>query len=171
MINDISEKVEKIIASGQSFLLVPLIDKILKKGLNTLATKPSPIKITSDFKIILTHYNNIEIEMSHLTKAIYLLFLKNNEPISLQKLHQYRNELLEIYKQISYKNSIEEMEKSINTVVDIETRQIYMHLSRIKTAFYNKISFRIASTYCVLGTKNKPKYIPIERKLVIWEIN
>lgn len=168
MVDEISEKMEKIIASGQFFLVAPLIEKILKNGLNTLV-KPSPIKITSDFKIILTHYDNIEIEMSHLTKAVYLLFLQNSERISLQKLHQYRNELLDLYKKISYKNSIEEMEKSVDAVVDIETKQIYMHLSRIKSAFYKKISFSMASEYCVLGSKNKPKFIPIERNLIIWE--
>lgn len=168
MVDEIEQKMEKIINSGHFFLVAPLIEKILEKGMKTL-TEPSPIKITSDFKIILTHYDNVEIEMSHLTKAIYLLFLQNNERISLHKLHQYRNELLDLYKQISYKNSVEEMEKSVNAVVDINTKQIYTHLSRIKSAFHRKVSFSIASEYCILGFKNEPKFIPIDRKLVIWE--
>lgn len=165
MVTDVKNKLKKLYETGQFFLIAPLVQDLLNHSLHL--GEPSPIKITEDFKIILTEYH-IEIEMSHLTKAVYLLFLRNHE-IDLNKLPQYRNELLSIYKEISYKNSIVDIEKTVDNLVKSDNNEIYTHLSRIKSAFTKKVTPSVAFKYVVLGARNRNKQIILNRQLVIWE--
>ena len=53
--------------------------------------------ITKDYKIILPHYNNMEIKMEPLAKAVYLLFLNHPKGILFKNLPDYRKELTKIY--------------------------------------------------------------------------
>ena len=75
----------------------------------------SRLVITKDFRFFLPDYNNMEITMSPLPKAVYLLFLKHPEGISFKQLHYYYKELLDIYKQISNRIIESNIENSIRT--------------------------------------------------------
>ena len=46
----------------------------------------SRIVITKDYRIVLPDYQNMEIKMEPIVKAVYLLFLKHPEGIYLQML-------------------------------------------------------------------------------------
>lgn len=164
---NIQNQVKEIVRSGQFFVIAPIIEKILQRELISTA-QPCPITITNDFNLLIRDYR-VEIEMSHLTKSIYLLFLNEKEGIELQNLHLYKEKLLNIYQQISYKNSIDEIKKSVEAVVDVSTRQIYIHLSRIKASFCRKIHPNLAEWYYIKGDKGKERSIRLDRNLVIWE--
>jgi len=122
----------------------------------------SSLYITDDYKILLPEYDEIEIKLSHLTKSIYFLFL-GNEAISLKNLDYYENELLNIYKHISNQENYDKMAQSVKDVVNVDTNAIYVHLSRIKSAFYSKFEWDIADIYCISGIRNEPKRIRIPR--------
>lgn len=128
----------------------------------------SPLYITKDYQIYLPDYQTT-VEMSHLTKAVYLTFLKEKKPIDLNNLHQYSDTILHFYQSISYRNSLLAMRQTIATLTDLKTRNIYVHLSRIKSAFRDKLPDSVSLYYYVEGPKNEPKRIKLNRKRVIWE--
>lgn len=169
LVADIKIQIEKLVALKQFLLIRPYLENLIENDIGD-KIKPSPIRITENFRILLPYYNNMEIKMSHLTKAIYLFFLQNPKGVYLHHLPKYRNEILSLYKQISYKNSIESMEKSIDNVVNMKTKLIYVHFSRIKKAFSEKLPPVLARGYYIISDKKQGiKYINIDKALIIWE--
>ena len=61
----------------------------------------SRIVITKDFRIILPDYNDTEIVMTPLPKAVFMLFLRHPEGIPFKLMRNYRDELLYLYKQVT----------------------------------------------------------------------
>jgi len=122
----------------------------------------SPLEIRDEnYQILLPKYG-IEIELSHLTKSIYILFLLHEE-IRLTNLKEHKRELLKIYKQVSNRENYDQMVQSVEDVINLETNAIYVHLSRIKAAFYSKLDWGIAEHYCISGARNEPKSIKLSR--------
>ncbi|KMQ64254.1 hypothetical protein ACM39_17170 [Chryseobacterium sp. FH2] len=167
IVEEIHLRVQKLVETGHFFLIAPLMEKLIKQPFFSNTTL-SPIKITSDYQILLPDYD-LEIKMNHLTKAIYFLFLHENRPIDLKQLSLYKDKLFTFYKYISYKNSLDEMEQSIDALLEPESNLIYMHLSRIKSAFIKKMDYNFAKNYYIVGSKGRPKYISLNKDLIIWE--
>jgi hypothetical protein len=130
-----------------------------------------PMLVTEDFKILIPQCNNLEIKLSHFTKAIYLLFLSNTEPIDIKDLHLHKDRLLLIYKQISNQNSYDKMKESVEDLLKGDNEAIYVHFSRIKKAFLNHFSIYIAYKYYIFGYKGKPKKIIFDRNEVTFNCN
>lgn len=166
-IEEMKSLVRYFIDSKQVFLLAPFLEE-LSQIINNKDLKPSRLKITKDFRIILLDYNNLEINIRHLSKALYLVFLHNYKSIDLQELKEHREIFSQFYKEISYKNNIDELEFSVDGVLTSNDK-VYQHISRIKSAFCTKISPALAKLYYIGGKKNERKRIPLDRKLVIWE--
>ena len=61
------------------------------------------------------------------------------------------------------------MEKSIAILVDPFGDALNVNASRIKTAFRNAVSDRIARFYYINGAAGDIKKVPLDRDLVIWE--
>ena len=162
----ITSSIDKLYENGTFFKVLPLIEKYIE----TTTQHPdslSKLVITPDFKIILTDYQNMEIKMSHLTKAIYFLFLRNRtKGINLKELFFYKDELLSYYKKISNRNDYDKMQKSIADIIDPLSNAIYIHLSRIKSAFVKEIHPEIAKNYYITGYKNSPKKIKLDDKYI-----
>ena len=91
------------------------------------------MEINDQNKILLPYFKK-EVELSHLTKAIYFLFLKHPEGINLKELGKHKKELLTIYTSVSNQLDYDKMSRSIDDVIDVETKAIYTHLSRTKSA-------------------------------------
>lgn len=167
------EKVEKIklnvqelVESGNFFLVAPMIEKILQESY-VISKTVSPLKITADYRILLTDYD-IEVEMNHLTKSIYFLFLQADEEIDITNLQKYRDKLLNIYKHISNKNSLEDLEKTIDDVTAPNNKNIYMHISRVRSAYANL--FSNTNDYVINGVRGQPKSIYLKKELIRWEV-
>ena len=75
--------------------LTPVIREICRIQIKAQLSR---LVITKDNRIILPDYNDIEVKMEPLVKAVYFLFLKHPKGIVFKKLADYRTELLEIYK-------------------------------------------------------------------------
>ena len=166
---EMEELLKYFIESGQYFRLIPIIKEITEKeGLDLF--QPSRLKVTKDFKIILLDYKNLEINIRHLSKALYLTFLDNEKITSLDILVEHKLSLFSFYKEVSYRNNFDDLEKSIDGILDIETGLFYQHISRIRSSFCEKISPEAARIYCIerdLTTRGRK--IELDRKLVIWE--
>ena len=126
----------------------------------------SRLVITKDFRFFLPDYNNMEITMSPLPKAVYLLFLKHPEGISFKQLRYYYTELLDIYKQISNRVIESNIESSIRDLTDPTKNSINEKCARIREAFLKQFDSVYAQHYYITGKRSEPKRITLPRELV-----
>lgn len=151
--------------NGSLLQVLPIVERYIKTQNNETLRELSILKIDENFTIILSDYN-LEIKLSHLTKSIYLVFLNHTDGILLTELHSYRNELLEYYKLISNRVDFDKMNERVDDLIDTSTNSIYVHLSRIKSAFTKAVHHSIAKHYFIDGGKNKPKKIELNKRLI-----
>ena len=152
------------------------INKLKQKGVNELilkslftsnSVKLSRLVITNEYKIFLPDYNNLEITMYPLPKAVFILFLNYPNGILFKDLPDYRDELIAIYKSISGRESIEGMEKSIDDIVNPTLNSINEKCSRIREAFVRHFDESIAKNYFITGSRASPKKIVLDRQLLV----
>ncbi len=129
----------------------------------------SRLVITKDYKILLPDYDNMEIEMAALPKAVFLLYLRHPEGIRFKELPDYYAELLQIYRQLNPMGSREKQESSIRDVTDPLNNSINEKCSRIREAFVSKFDDRLARNYYITGKRGGPKLISLDREMIHWE--
>ena len=120
-------------------------------------------------RIFLTDYNNMEIKMHPLSKAIYLLFLRHPEGIPFSYLPDYRSELLHMYELISGRDSREDIRRSIDDVTDPTRNSINEKCSRIKQAFLREFDDSIAHNYYITGGRGEAKKILLPQEMINWD--
>ena len=121
-------------------------------------------------RIFLPDYNNMEIKMPTLSKAIYMLYLRHPEGIMFSYLPDYRDELLHLYGMISGRDNREEIKRSIDDVTDPTRNSINEKCSRIKQAFLREFDDSIARNYYITGERGEAKRILLSRDLVTWDM-
>jgi hypothetical protein len=179
---DIVNKINILKQKGYKDLLLRIIaqsiNEIERGQLARLSseTKPTAISrllITRDYRLILSDFNNLEVKMTPLPKAVFFLFLRHPKGILLKHLPEHRKELLTIYLQLSYKETVEEVQRSIHELVNPRSNSINEKCSRIKEAFIKVIDNSIAENYYVTGQRAKPKTIRIASSpdLITWEVD
>jgi len=148
--------------------LIGINELVVKKLFeNEEKLKLSRLLITPKYEIILPDYENIEIVMYPLPKAVFFLFLNHPEGILFKHLPEYRDELIALYKKVSGRENIKDMEKSINDVVNPTLNSINEKCSRIREAFIKHFDESLAQNYFITGERATPKKIMLERELVI----
>lgn len=153
------------------------IQKLRAKGMNEwvfrslFKTKAqlSRLVISKDYRVLLPDYNDIEVKMEPLVKAVFFLFLKHPEGIVFKELADYREELLGIYKELKpiglNKRTIQSIEDVTNPILN----SINEKCARIRSAFIREFDESLAKNYFVTGERGEPKKISLPRDLVIWE--
>ena len=131
--------------------------------------KFSRITITKDFTVLLTDYNNTEVKMEPITKAVYILYLRHQEGIAFKQLPDYRKEMEEIYTKIKPLGLNDRVLKSIEDVTNPLLNSINEKCSRIKSAFLSEVDASLADHYYITGKGGEKKKISLPRNLVIWE--
>lgn len=161
LIKEVREKIEKLREHGlaENFILKLLAEK----------PKLSRLVITKDRRIMLPDYNNMEIKMEPLVKAVYLLFLKHPEGIVFKYLPDYRKELAEIYQKIRPLGLNERAIRSIEDVTNPCLNSINEKCARIRGAFVSQFDERLAEHYFIVGRRGEEKKIALPRNLVVWE--
>ena len=159
------------------------IDLLRRKGISEIVLqklvmpkpKLSKLVVTKDLKIFLPDYDNMEITMEPLVKAVFLLFLKHPEGIMFKELPEYRRELAEIYGRIKgarvLRNlfGIRSYDKSIINATDPLNNSINEKCARIRAAFLLKFQESLAENYFITGKRGEPKMIKLQRNMVEWE--
>jgi hypothetical protein len=168
VINDIENRLAELKDSGQLLFLIPILKDLLQKqsekiDFNSIST----MEIDYQNKIQLPYFKK-EVELSHLTKSIYFLFLKHPEGINLKELGNYKKELLTIYTSVSNQLDYNKMAKSIDDVINLETKAIYTHLSRIKSAFYKIMDDYFAKYYIVSGSGEEERKVLFNTSSITW---
>ena len=129
----------------------------------------SRLVINKDFRLLLPDYNNMEIKMEPLAKAVYLLFLNHSEGIIFKDLPSYRNELAEIYGKLRPGGLTDRALQSIEDVTNPILNSINEKCARIRGAFVGQFDNHLAKHYYIDGMRGEPKKISLPRDLVIWE--
>ena len=161
IINEISNQLQNLNNTGQFLNLLPLIEKQLQHYKSKMNFPVSDLHIDEQYRLFLNDYNNKEVKLSHLSKSIYFLFLIKRE-IHLNKFPDYGSELLTIYKHLSNQENLDKMQSTIDNLVLNENKELYVHFSRIKSAFCGLIADDFAKNYYIRGDKNKPKKIVLD---------
>ena len=131
--------------------------------------KLSRLIITKDYRILLPDYNNIEIKMEPLIKAVYLLFLNHPEGILFKHLPDYRKELAQIYEKLKPYGMSDKVFQSIEDVTNPLLNSINEKCARIRGAFVSRFDESLACNYYIYGLRGKAKKISLPRDLIIWE--
>lgn len=168
VVQELENKLSELKDSGQLLFLIPVLKELLNKQSQKFDFNSiSKMEIDYQHKIQLPFFKK-EVEMSHLTKAIYFLFLNHPEGINLKELGNYKKELLTLYKSVSNQLDYDKMAKSIDDVINLETKAIYTHLSRIKSAFYKIMDASFAKYYIVSGSGEEERVVLFNTKDIIW---
>jgi len=153
------------------------IQKLRTKGMNEwtfrslFKTKAqlSRLVVTKDYRITLPEYNDIEVKMEPLVKAVYFLFLKHPEGIVFKELTDYGEELLSIYKELKPMGLSKRTIQSIEDVTNPLLNSINEKCARIRSAFVKEFDEGLAKNYFVTGERGEAKKISLPRDLVVWE--
>ena len=180
---ELSRLVSQLVAAGRNDLLLRSIGVSVLEELRIEAARSrlSRLLITKDYRIILVDYDNKEVEMSPVHKAVYLLFLNHPEGIEFKKLSDYRDELLGYYMATAKLMDKQTITESVDMLVNPLNNSINEKCSRIKSIFLNMMDQYTANYYIISGHTQKHfagsskiwyerlKNIKIPRELVIRE--
>ncbi len=154
---ELSQLVRELIAAGRNDLLLRSIGVSVLEELRIEAAKShlSRLLITKDYRIILVDYNNREVEMTPVHKAVYLLFLNHPEGIEFKKLSEYRGELLKYYMATAKLMDKQTIVESVDMLVNPLNNSINEKCSRIKSIFLSIMDQYTANYYIISGHTQK----------------
>lgn len=164
-INELMEEVrERISKLRQRGIAEYLLEQLIHPD-----NRLSRLFITKDCRILLPDYNNMEIKMEPLVKAVYLLFLRHPEGITFKQLPDYREELTRIYNLLKPSGLTDRAIQSIEDVTNPMLNSINEKCARIRAAFVGQFDEYMAKSYYVDGQRGDAKKIALPRNMVIWE--
>jgi hypothetical protein len=127
----------------------------------------SKLIIDEKRRILLTDYENMEIKLRPLEKALYLLFIRYPEGIFHSSLSEHREELYDIYTGISGSGDLREMHIRIDDMTNALSDSASQKMSRIKRVFEEAIGPDLAKHYYIKGESGQKKKIDLDRGLVM----
>ena len=142
-------------------LLLQLQGKII------VDNQPSPLVVNQDMKIVLSHYNEIAVELPALIKSVYILFLLHPEGIVLKNFGDYRNQLEEIYNIVMPARNEQLARESLDNLCDPLSNTLNEYRSKIKKSFKRYIlGDELLEQYVITGRRGQPFRIALNRDLV-----
>ena len=129
----------------------------------------SRLIVTKDYRLLLPDYNNMEIRMEPLVKAVYLLFLNHPEGFMFKDLPDFREELTQIYSKLRPAGMTDKALQSIEDVTNPLLNSINEKCARVRGAFLEQFDDYMAQHYYIRGARGEAKRISLPRNLVAWE--
>ena len=169
--------------ANRNDLLLRAIGAPLLEELRIEAARPklSRLRITKCYRFFLMDYENREVELQPVHKAVYLLFLAHPEGIEFKRLGDYREELTRYYRATAKTMDKEKVAEGVKHLVDPLDNAINEKCSRIKKVFLDMMDEYTATYYIISGHTKKHiegstriwyerlKIITLPRELVVWE--
>ena len=148
---------EQLQVAGRKDLLLKAIGAPLLEELRIEAAraKLSRLLITKDYRFYLIDYNNKEVELQPVHKAVYLLFLAHPEGIEFKSLRDYREELTRYYMATAKLMDKEKIMEGVEHLVNPLDNAINEKCSRIKKVFLDMMDEYTASYYIISGHTQK----------------
>ena len=157
MVLEVKRLTEHLMTEGRKDLLLKAIGVPLLEELRIEAAKGklSRLVITEDYRFILADYNQLEVELQPVHKAVYLLFLAHPEGIEFKRLAEYREELLNYYMKTAKMMDKEKIIEGVDHLVNPLDNAINEKCSRIKKVFLNLMDEYRASYYFISSHTQK----------------
>ena len=186
---EIAEQVRQLAGqlqmAGRKDLLLKAIGAPLLEELRIEAAraKLSRLLITKDYRFFLLDYEQKEVELQPVHKAVYLLFLAHPEGIEFKRLGDYREELTRYYMATAKLMDKEKIMEGVDHLVNPLDNAINEKCSRIKKVFLDMMDEYAASYYIISGHTQKHiagssrvwyerlKVITLPSELVIYDNN
>lgn len=151
LINEIHERIIKLQKRGISL-------RTIRESLRSMQVV-SRVVVTSDYRIILVDYDNMEVVMKPLSKALYLLYLHHPEGIAFKSLSNYSEELYKIYVQLLPNANPTRLRRHIENICDPLSNSINEKVSQIAHDFSILLDESLLPHYLILGKAGAPKCI------------
>ena len=130
----------------------PLLEELL---IEAARAKLSRLLITRDYRFLLVDYQNREVELQPVHKAVYLLFLAHPEGIEFKRLGDYREELTRYYMATAKLMDKVKITEGVDHLVNPLDNAINEKCSRIKKVFSDMMDDYAASYYIISGHTQK----------------
>jgi hypothetical protein len=183
MASDLGRMARQLQREGRTDLLLKAIGVPMLEELRIEAAKGqlSRLLITRDYRFVLVDYDNREVELQPVHKAVYLLFLAHPEGIEFKRLGDYREELMRYYMATARLMDKEKIAEGVDHLVNPLDNAINEKCSRIKKTFLELMDEYRASYYFISSHTQKHiagssrvwyerlKVIKLPRELVIVE--
>lgn len=124
---------------------IPVLEEL---RIEAAKSKLSCLRITRDYRFILTDYNR-EVELQPVHKAVYMLFLAHPGGIEFKRLAEHRDELRRYYMATASSMDKQKIEDSVDRLVNPLDNAINEKCSRIKKVFLEMLDPYTASYYIV----------------------
>ncbi len=184
MASDVGRMARQLQTVGRTDLLLKAIGVPMLEELRIEAAKGqlSRLVITKDYRFVLADYDNREVELQPVHKAVYLLFLAHPEGIEFKRLAEYREELTRYYMATAKLMDKEKIAEGVDHLVNPLDNAINEKCSRIKKAFLELMDEYRASYYFISSHTQKHiagstrvwyerlKVIKLPRELVMFEV-
>lgn len=188
----IRELVKKLQVMGRDDLLLQAITVPTLEQLRTEAARGTlrRLIVKRDGRLFLegnknignVSNNTVEVQLSPVHRAVYLLFLRHEEGIEFKRLSEYHDELLSIYDRICPEGDQDKKRETVERLTNPLDNAINEKCSRIKSVFTSLMDDYSASYY-IISSQSKQfdptsprrwfrrlKVITLPRGLVDYEI-
>ena len=157
MASDMGRMARHLQRAGRTDLLLKAIGVPMLEELRIEAAKGqlSRLLITQDYRFFLMDYDNREVELQPVHKAVYLLFLAHPEGIEFKRLADYREELTQYYMATAKLMDKEKIIEGVEHLVNPLDNAINEKCSRIKKVFLELMDEYRASYYIISGHTQK----------------
>lgn len=157
MASDVGRMARHLQRAGRTDLLMKAIGVPMLEELRIEAAKGqlSRLLITQDYRFFLMDYDNREVELQPVHKAVYLLFLAHPEGIEFKRLADYREELTQYYMATAKLMDKEKIVEGVDHLVNPLDNAINEKCSRIKKAFLELMDEYRASYYIISSHTQK----------------
>lgn len=186
MAQQIRELVRELQVMGRTDLLLQAITVPTLEQLRTEAARGTlrHLVVKRDGRMFLEDNaatKAVEVQLSPVHRAVYLLFLRHEEGIEFKRLSEYRNELLSIYAHIFPDGDKDKMRETVDRLTNPLDNAINEKCSRIKSAF-TALMDDYSATYYIISSRSEQidptsprrwfrrlKVITLPRNLVVYE--
>lgn len=129
---------------------------------------PSRLTVTTDLRILLTDYSNLEIPLTPLCKALYLLYLRHPEGIAFKELANHHDELLMLYQKTAPTINPARHQSHIDRLTNPSNNSLNEKISLIRRVFSNLLDDNLWPFYAIQGVKAERKKVRLPSHLLFF---
>lgn len=130
----------------------------------------SRLYITADCRIFLPEYDNAEVQLCPLPKAVFILFLRHPEGIILKEIGDYFLELMDIYRIIMGRKFREAKAKvSLSLICNPLSNSLNEKISRVNEALRHIMDETLMIHYAIRGKRSEVRQVLLPQTLICWE--
>ena len=160
LINEIHERITQLQQRGMSL-------RTLREALLQYQT-PSRLIVTTDLRLLLADYNNLEIPLTPLCKALYLLYLRHPEGIAFKELYTHHDELLALYQAIAPTLNPARISSHIQRLTNPLDNALNEKVSLIRRAFAKHLDDNLLPFYVIQGEKAERRRVHLPVHLLMF---